>query len=206
MPRGCTILHVPKEKQHLIRSSIPTSHGFKPRPRDGLRVINNPFPPAIGSDYQELFGFVGTSNNDPYIMAPTALKFREEVCGGDEAIIYYCTELARKGGDRAAEAFGTEVLDNGSKTLRRCAFANVRLPIAYGDQGGQTPLSEIQKSTQFIATESVKHKSFFAVSFWNGALWWRISAQAYLEMADFEWGIQLMKVLCDRINKGDYHL
>ena len=196
----------PPKNQHFIRSSLPTSHGFKPRPREGMRVMNNPFPPAIGSDYQELFAFVGTSNSDPYIMAPTAMEFREKVYGGEEAIMDYCIELARQGGDRAVEVLRTEILTNRSKTLRRCAFANVRLPIEYGHEVGQIPLVDLQASAQFIATESVKLKSFFAVPFLNGALWWRISAQAYLDIADFEWGIQRMKVLCDRVNRGEYKM
>ena len=188
----------------MIRSSIPTSHGFKPRPRKGQRIINNPFPPAIGTAFQELFGFVGTTNNDAYLTVPVALKFRESICGGEEKIIEYCIELAKEAGDRAAEVFGTEVMDNESKTLRKCALANVRLPLEYGDGKGKIPLKDMGQVAQFIASESVELKTFFAIIFYHGAHWWRISAQAYLEMADMEWGIQAMRTLCDRVTKGEY--
>lgn len=204
MPRGCAVLFVPEKNQRLIRSSIPTSDSFSPRPRKGQRAINNPYPPDIRTPFQELFGFVGTANNDAYITVPAAIKFREEVCGGEEKIMNYCIELALKGGDRAAEIFGTEVLDNESKTLRNCAFANVRLPLKYGEGKGKVPHKDVGKVAQFIALESVKLNTFFAIIFFRGAHWWRISAQAYLEMADIEWGSETMKRLCERASKGEY--
>ena len=188
----------------MIRSSVPTSHGFKPVPREGQRIINNPFPPAIGTAFQELFGFVGTTNNDQYLTVETALEFREKVCGGEDEIIEYCIELARKGGDRVAEAFGTEVLDNKSGTLRNCAFANVRLPLEYGDEEGKIPVEDYGKVAQFIASESAKAQTFFAIIFLHGAHWWRISTQAYLDMDDIEWAIDTMKEILKRAQDGGY--
>lgn len=203
-PRGSAILYVAEHHQHLIRSSIPTSHGFKPLPRAGQRVINNPFPPVISSAFQELFSFVGTDNTDAYITVPAALEFREKVCGGEEKIMNYCIELAKEGGDRAAQVFGTEVLDNKAKTLRNCALANVRLPLEYGNGEGKIPIRDYGKVAQFIAEESVKLKTFFPIIFIHGAHWWRISAQAYLEMADIEWGIQAMNELCEIVKRGEH--
>ena len=188
----------------MVRSSVPTSHGFQPRPREGQRVINNPFPPAIGTAFQELFGFVGTTNNDAYLTVPLAREFREKVCGGERKIIDYCVQLAKNGGDRAATVFGTEVMDNKAGTLRECAFANVRLPLEYGDGEGKIPLDDVGKVAQFIASNSAQLKTFFAIIFYSGAHWWRISTQAYLEMADIEWGIQTMSKLCERARNGDY--
>ena len=195
---------MPEKNQHMIRSSVPTSHGFKPLPREGQRVINNPFPPAIGTAFQELFGFVGTTNDNPYVTVPAALEFREKVCGGEKKIIDYCIQLAKDSGDRAAEVFKTEVMDNKANTLRKCAFANIRLPLEYGDGEGKIPLRDVGRVAQFIASNSAKLKTFFAIIFYNGAHWWRISAQAYLEMADIEWGIQTMSKLCERARNGDY--
>ena len=188
----------------MIRSSIPTSHGYKPLPREGQRPINNPFPVSIVTDFQELFGFVGTANYDQNLTIPTALKFRKEVCGGEEKIMNYCIELARKGGDRAAEAFGTEVLDNKAKTLRGCAFANVRLPLEYGEGEGKIPVKDAGKVAQFIAAESANAQTFFAIIFFREAHWWRLSAQAYLDMDDIEWGIKTMLKITTRAQNGEY--
>lgn len=75
-------------------------------------------------------------DNSAYYCVPAALKFRDEVCGGEAAVMQYLKESMRRGGDRVAQILGTDVMDdddgkrNGEKAgLRDCGFANVRLPI-----------------------------------------------------------------------------
>ena len=203
-PRASAALIVAERCQHLIRSTVPTSHGFRPKPRKGQRIINNPFPPAIGSPFKELYGFVGTTNNDAYLTVATAMEFREKVCGGEPNIMDYCIRLAKDGGELVAQILGTEVLRNKSGSSMQCAFANVRIPIEYGNGPGKIPLADIGKVAQFIATESAKLQTFFTIILFQGAHWWRISAQCYLEMADIEWGANKMKELCERAKKSEY--
>lgn len=185
-----------------MRSSLPTSDSFHPLPESNQRALASPFPPANLSRFQDVFNFVGTINSSNYFTVTTALKFRQVVCGGEDAIMNYCISLARDGGNRAAELLGTECLDNKSGTLRNCAFANVRLPLEYGDGSGQVVQQE--NVPQFIMGESAAAGTLLAVTFYRGVHYWRISAQCYLDMADIEWGADLMKRLCERVKNGEH--
>ena len=74
------------------------------------------------------FEFVGTNDNGPFTCVPAALEFRKSI-GGEDAIMAYCTELARQGGRLVANKLGTEVIDNASHTNTDCCFTTVKLPI-----------------------------------------------------------------------------
>lgn len=117
----------------------------------------------------------------------------------------YCIDLARKGGDRAAEILGTEVMDNAAGSMRNCAFVNVRLPLEIGAGEGMVRESETSGVGQWIAKTSVdEFETFFAVAFYQGRWWWRVSAQIYLEVKDVEWGAGVLQELCERVTKGEW--
>lgn len=50
VPRGCAAFYVPKKHQSLIRTSLPTSHGFRPL---------EPVPGELGGTFIEMFDFTG---------------------------------------------------------------------------------------------------------------------------------------------------
>lgn len=68
-----------------MRSSLPTSHWFEPVPRPGVKPTPNPLPPSTKSNFVQQFEFTGTVDNAALLCIPAALKFREEVCGGEDA-------------------------------------------------------------------------------------------------------------------------
>jgi hypothetical protein len=85
-----------------------------------------PFVPGhYVSSYQQAFGEV-TSSMDAcaYLSLLAVVQFRNEICGGHDAITKYIRNLARTGGDRVAEILGTEVMNNEEGTFRQCTFAN----------------------------------------------------------------------------------
>ncbi len=232
VPRGCALFYVPLRNQHLIRSTVPTSHGFVPAPRYGFHLRSvivwqqeayasrpgnaskSPFPPSAKSQFVRNFEFVGTVDGAPYLSIPAALAFRESV-GGDAAIREYCFNLAREGGELLARKLGTEVLENDEGTLGECCFTNVRLPMA---------LEEIQEAAEkrghdwrngdqcledrvrdFISGLTVtNHNTFMAIMFHGGAWWVRISAQIYLEKSDFEFAGEVLVELCAACRNGDF--
>ncbi|KIV97850.1 hypothetical protein PV10_01555 [Exophiala mesophila] len=150
-PRGCAVFYVPGRNQHLIRTTFPTSHGYVPVSAANVRQV---LPDTGKSPFVSLFQFVATADNTPYYCVPAALNFRQNLCGGEEAIYNYIRDIAQRGADLLAMLLGTEVMDDldagfGLKTmgsyeasvhreggtcgwkggLRDCAMANVLLPV-----------------------------------------------------------------------------
>jgi hercynylcysteine S-oxide lyase len=195
------VFHVPTRNQHLIRTSIPTSHGYQ---YPSAKPDTNGKTPFV-----HLFEFVATVDYTPYICLPAALEFREEICGGEEKIREYCWNLARDGGNRVAEILGTEVMDNQTKTFSKCCFANVRLPLAFKsgkDQQGQKGFSveEAPKIQKWLNETAVKEfDTYLQMAFHSGHMWVRISGQIYLELENFEWVGHRLKELCDRLIQGE---
>ena len=216
VPRGCAVFYVPLRNQHLIRSSVPTSHGFVPLPGPGEEPRFNPLPPSKKSAFVNMFEFIGTLDNSPYLCVKDSIQWRKEVLGGEERIIPALTELARAGGKRVAEILGTKVLDNEEQSMTRCAMVNVALPLAVQPAEGSeldaslsglplVPKEDIGVVTNWILERLVyEYNTFVALFVYSGQWWARLSAQVYLEMEDFDWGGRMLREVCDRVAKGEY--
>ncbi|KAH8160192.1 hypothetical protein CIB48_g8063 [Xylaria polymorpha] len=192
VPRGCAVFYVPLRNQHMIASSIPTSHGYVPK--FGTRF--NPLPPSNKSAFVNNFEFVGTVDSSPFVCVKEAIHWREEVLGGEAKILEYIQTLAQEGGKAVARILGTEVLDNESRTMSRCAITNVALPLDVG-------LASISTQNWMFRTMVKEYKTFIAFIIHAGQLWARISAQVYLEMEDFEWAGHMLLELCERVKRGE---
>lgn len=198
-PRGSAIFYVPKRNQHLIRSSLPTSHAFQ---CEGSETSDR---------FSELFAFVGTKEMLPFVCVLKALEFREKVCGGEEKIRRYCTNLAQKGGQIIADSLGTRVLGNNCGTLQDCCFATVQLPLDLDKRDSKTPsgkstsqASDPRHISKFIMDKAAEeHDTFIPVSYHAGYMWARISAQIYLDTDDFVFAGKMLKDLCTRFEKGE---
>ncbi|OJD12716.1 hypothetical protein AJ78_06730 [Emergomyces pasteurianus Ep9510] len=221
VPRGCAVFHVPLRNQALIRTTLPTSHGFVPNNME----IALPIPKKDNkSAFEFQFEFVATNDDSPYNCIPAAIKFREEVCGGEEKIMSYCQQLAHEGGNLVAEILGTDVMSEpgadpkviGASKVRQCAFANVRLPLAVDDGSGrhvekESPYPIISGKDAMAVAKWILEKLMFeynaaAPTFPHGGwLWTRFSGQTYLELEDFRWGGNALKELVERVGKGDAH-
>ena len=204
-PRGSAIFYVPIRNQHLIRSTLPTSHGFVPKEKGS---INNPLPPSEKSEFVSNFEFVGTHDGAPYLTVPAALEWRSKVIWGDkngeEAVVGYMQHLARRSGKIVSSILGTEVLENDEGTLSGCSFSNVRLPLSFEDHAG-SDRSKAAEIGQWISKTSVRdYKTFIVVIFFGGAWWTRLSAQIYLTENDFEWMGQTLNKICAKVRSGEW--
>lgn len=171
----------------------------------GKQKINNPLPESNKSKFVAQFEFVGTIDNTPYLCIPDALKFRKEVCGGEDKIMQYCTDLVNQGSEAVATALKTEVMNNAEGTLTKCFLANVRLPLQIGTAKGEVGEEHAGTVTQWLCETMIeKHNTFMAVVFYGGCWWVRLSGQIYLEAKDFHWAGEVLKELCERVRKGDY--
>lgn len=196
------MLYVPLRHQQLIRSSLPTSHGFVPLPYEG-QVINNPLPPSDKSEFVNQFQYTGALDNTPFLCVLDCFQFIDEKCGGQREYIDYCQTLACEGGAIVAKVLGTEVMDNKEETLSKCFFSNVRLPL----DAKLFTFGEKNRVTQWITERLVfDHDTFLAVYFYADAWWVRLSAQVYLELDDFSWAAQVLDQLCKQVTDGSFLL
>ncbi|KAL2020609.1 hypothetical protein VTK56DRAFT_8099 [Thermocarpiscus australiensis] len=216
VPRGCAVLYVPLRNQPLIRSTLPTSHGFVARKTTGPARFN-PLPPTAKSAFVNSFEFVGTVDNAPYLCVKDSIRWREEVLGGEQRIRDALIAMAREGGKKAAEILGTEVMDNSRQTLTRCAMVNVALPLAVqpeeGKPGLEGELASLPAIPQAEASAALdwfqrtlidEYKTFIPLYLYRARWWSRLSAQVYLDLDDFEWAGQALKEVSERVAKGEY--
>jgi selenocysteine lyase/cysteine desulfurase len=200
-PRACAVFYVPERHQAMMRSTLPTSHGFVPH----LLSTNNSC--ASGeSEFVSNFEFVGTTDNISFLTVAEAIRWRQTICGGESKIRGYCTQLAREGGLRVANILETRILDNDAHTLTECFMVNILLPLnwpTYGKgslvKGGDFPGATV---TDWMQKTMIKEYSTFMPVFpFQGSWWVRLSGQVYLETTDFEWAGWRLKELCERLEK-----
>ncbi|KAI1327374.1 aminotransferase family protein-like protein [Xylariaceae sp. FL0255] len=199
-PRGCAILYVPSRNHHLIKTTFPTTGVYL---SEEDRHLLSPTEYFV-----RLFERVSTIDTSPYLCVTKALKFRTEVCGGEERIRQYSVSLAKRGGEAMAELMGTGVLENKNQTLRECYFAMVRLPLNIDkedDTRGDIPRRDAQAVADWMTYRSVvDFDSFIPVRYYAGCIWSRLSSQIYLEIRDFVWAAKVLLELCARAKTGDW--
>ncbi|KAF9890672.1 hypothetical protein FE257_005538 [Aspergillus nanangensis] len=220
VPRGCAVLYVPIHNQHLIRTTLPTSWGFIPLPTSTATAASTMKIADPRTAFEQLFDFVATTDDAAYLCIPAAIKFRQEVCGGEQRIQAYLVQLANEGADAVAALLGTEVMQEpglkaGEKSrLRDCALATVRLPVSVVGEGEgeeenvQTPDAirvspqQAALAAQWFQTQLMDEHDTFVPVFRHGAsLWTRLSAQVYLEKGDFEWLGGVLRELCGKLER-----
>jgi hypothetical protein len=148
---------------------------------------------------------------------PDSIRFRREACGGEAAIRDYCFTLAREGGALMADMFGTEVMDNGTKTMSACCFAMVRLPLEFppakfsgaADDSPDGPIPTLHSERGPVIANWIMQKlmkdydTWIPAKFYNGAAWIRVSAQIYLSIDDFAKAANMLLGLCERVKAGE---
>ncbi|KAF5617975.1 isopenicillin N epimerase [Fusarium tjaetaba] len=204
VPRGCAVFYVPQRNQALIQTTLATSHGYVPK----LVKRITPLPPSSKSPFVINFEFVGTLDNSPYLCVKDAIKWREEVLGGEDAILEYIWDLNKKGSELVAEKLGTTYMENSTGTLRNCGMANIALPVwtVEGKEGAVViSAEETQTAFQWILNTLIgDYKTFVALFLHGGRFWIRTSAQVYLEIGDYEWLGGVLKEVCERVGKKEY--
>lgn len=209
VPRGCAVFYVPKRNQHLLPTTLTTSHGYVPQTVKRISPL-----PTIGtkSPYVRNFEFVGTVDNTPYLCVKDAVAWRQEMFGGEDKVLEYLWRLNKEGIALVAEALDTPFMENSKGTMTNCGMANVALPIwtekkGPGAKETDTVLSaeESGKAFQwFLQTLISDYKTFMSLFIHGGRFWCRISAQVYIDLDDYKWAAKVLKELCERVAKGEF--
>eukprot|EP00931_Biecheleriopsis_adriatica_P110476 TRINITY_DN84769_c0_g1_i1.p1 TRINITY_DN84769_c0_g1~~TRINITY_DN84769_c0_g1_i1.p1 ORF type:complete len:459 (-),score=72.10 TRINITY_DN84769_c0_g1_i1:63-1370(-) len=155
-PKGSAILWASPDKQHLVQPNIISNEGRGETP------------------FQLQFSYTGTKDYSPFLAMGAALDFREEVLGGDSAIMPYMHKLAAEGGEVLAKAWNTQKL---VEDFFIGAMVNVRLPSAARSCCSLTGLT---------AQVYARYNTWVPAIAWEGQCYMRVSAQVYNELADFE--------------------
>ncbi|POR31686.1 Putative aminotransferase, partial [Tolypocladium paradoxum] len=208
VPRGCAVFHVPVRNQHLLPTTLATSHGYVARSSSR----GTPLPPSAKSAFVNSFEFVGTRDNGPYLCVKDAIAWRRDVLGGEDKILAYLWDLNKKGIQYVAGVLGTEVLENSKGTMTDCAMGNVALPVWIGEKGrgardgeAVVPVEDLGEAFQWMAKTMVdEYKTFMALFVMGNRYWIRISAQVYLDLTDYEVAGKVLKELCARVGTKDY--
>ncbi|KAI0349361.1 PLP-dependent transferase [Trametes cingulata] len=188
--RGCAVLYVPKRNQHIIKSSIPTSHEYV-QP-DSAQWKEK------GTNFVMQHGWTGTPDHTSYATIPDALAFREWL-GGEDVIYDYCHKLAVEGGRRLAEVMSTRVMDEtGELTLN---MTNVQLPLPIESTPGELYSPEmLSEINVYMRDKLLDEWKTYAVHFFHAGAWWcRCSVQVFNEISDFEYLGAALKAVCNEI-------
>ncbi len=202
VPRSVAAFFVPKRNQHLIRTTLPTSHGFQSQKS---KDVYDPMPTSEETNpLIKQFEYFGTIDGAPYCCIDEAIRFRDKVCGGEAAVQEYCTSLAKKAEQILVDTLGTETFD--ILETNRVFFAHVRLPISVGEGTGfDVPLSDVPSITQFMNKEFVeRYRTFPYVLFYRGAWWVRLSVTVYVDLDDCKYAATVLKELSERVRGRDY--
>lgn len=167
-----------------------------PDPISNRKLIDSPF--------QKLFRYVATSDDTSYLCVQSALRFRSEVCGGEEKIRAHNTHIAVEGGKKMAIILGTDSMEE-TGNLRRCFFANVRLPLTIGDKDADVAEKSVLGVAEWIVEKLVDDfDMYIAIYTHAGHIWARISGQIYIDLADVERGALALKEICARVRAREY--
>ncbi|KAJ6440562.1 aminotransferase family protein (LolT) [Purpureocillium lavendulum] len=208
VPRGCAVFYVPVRNQHLIPTTLATSHGYIPKSTSH----GSPLPPSAKSLFVNNFEFVGTKDNGPYLCVKDGIAWRRDVLGGEDKILAYLWDLNKKGIKYVADVLGTEILENSKGTMTNCSMANVALPVWIGEKGEGAKATDAVvaaedegKAFQWMARTMVDdYKTFMSLFVLKNRYWIRISASVYLDMADYEVAGKVLKELSARVANKEY--
>jgi isopenicillin-N epimerase len=156
-PRGCAFFWASAEAQKLIHP-LSISHGY-------------------GKGFTEEFDWTGTRDPAPFLAVPAGIDFHRSL--GEAKVRDHNRALALAAGRRISQRWG-EPMNAAPELLG--AMVGVRLPERWQKYG--PPVRDTaRKLTVAIAQE---HRINLNIMPFGGALWCRVSAQVYNQMADFD--------------------
>ncbi|GEQ67685.1 hypothetical protein JCM33374_g1350 [Metschnikowia sp. JCM 33374] len=183
LPRGCAVLYV-DPKHHRVIQTMPISHSFV---SSKAKLQENDVENLLVSK----FTFVGSDTFASLACIPTAIKFRNEICGGEDSIRDYCEGLARKVGQLTLEKWpGTQLFENPENTLLT-AMVTLSVPIKqYSQTFDPTNADQIKRLLNFVGAHMIQnYQTFVPFAPHNDKVVIRFSAQVYNEISDYEYAI-----------------
>lgn len=189
-PKSAALLYV-HPKHHKMIQTNPISWSYVPtatcRSSDDIMI--------------EKFWYLGTVSYGPVLCVEEALKFRKEVCGGEERIRNYQLQLRSGAIDAVRSVFGpgSELLENKAGTLAIPGMFNVSLPVRKEYEAiiklfCEEPM-DFRKNVKGPCEARMisKDKAFAPFLVHNNKLWVRFSVYFYNELSDYADSAVLIK-------------
>ncbi|CAI4219104.1 unnamed protein product [Parascedosporium putredinis] len=178
VPRGSAVFYVPVRNQHLIATTLATSHGYIPRTSNRL----NPLPPSSKSPLSPISSarlpLGSEQGRRPSHRRPPRHPVMENATGSLTNCAMANIALPIWVGEPGAGALDTDV------TLTS---------------------DESAKALQWILrTLMSDHNTFVALFIHGGRYFTRVSAQVYLDLDDYRYGAKALKDVCDRLAKREF--
>lgn len=177
--RGCAILYA-DPKYHRNIHSMPISHSYL----DDDEVLED--DELNRMRFIDTFQFVGTTNKANISTIEEAIKFRQDVCGGESVIRKYCEDLSHE----VVELFTKKVWPNTSYLSNEdgsaiTAMVNIEIPMAqyFTDDFDKCDL----KRCLLYLEENIcfKHNTFTPFCVNNNKVYVRFSCQVYNDIDDY---------------------
>lgn len=179
VPRGCAVLYV-DPKFHREIQTLPVSHSYVP-PWEKLS-------PEQEKDLMlSKFFFNGLRTFAAVSSVKAALKFRKEVCGGEENINKYCYGLARQVGQLAVAKLPAQLIENEESSLSN-AMVSVFVDLSrYGKNIHFTDKAALQFVEFVLEWQLRERNTFVPTGFHCGKLLARFSCQVYNFIEEYEY-------------------
>ncbi|SCU95630.1 LADA_0G16600g1_1 [Lachancea dasiensis] len=201
VPKPCGLLYV-HEKHHGMIQTCPISWNYS---LEACQHIENPKNEQEIQHNEQLlhkkFWFVGTASYSQYFCIKEAIKFRQQICGGEERIHAYQRSLQIQAIKVIKDTFGTgsELLQNEGMTLVTPGMFNLSLPLPEKYECISKKLQQdafyfrkVKLTCDRIAMERKSYVPFF---FHSKKLWFRFSVQIFNEIEDYVRGAQILKAI-----------
>ncbi|XBW38347.1 hypothetical protein QEN19_003937 [Hanseniaspora menglaensis] len=207
VPKSCAIIYA-QEEWHTVLQSQPISWTY------------NLTKDSIASDESllvERFSKVGTINYSVYCSIKSALKFRSEICGGEDNIRNYQKQLSSKASAAIKEIFNvssndkydhyeSKLLENNAGTLTPVGMFCISYPInlskysrVYNKLIG-SPLEYLAVIRSLLEKSTIaKYKNYSPLVFHGNILYFRFSVQIFNELSDFTTAAKINKILLEDV-------
>lgn len=137
--------------------------------------------------FADQFNIMSTLDYSSLTTIPAALKFRNEVCGGEKSIMLYHSKLAKDAINLILKEWpNSELLDSLDRVT---TMFNIILPL----ENQKHDTSKFVGFAMDFNMNTCDKKTYIPLFIYNNQLVSRWSVAIYLELADFQWGIQQIK-------------
>ncbi|ABN68509.2 cysteine desulfurase Selenocysteine lyase [Scheffersomyces stipitis CBS 6054] len=174
VPRNSAILYVSKKNHRKIHTMPIVSSYVGDETEVSAEEENNWLI--------DRFADVSTKNFAAAASIRTAIKFRQEQCGGEESIRNYCYDLARKASELVSNKWGTSVLENEVRSLTTAMF-NVEVPL---EQLGLNVDDYKENANELYFSMHKGKRVVVPLFIHNNKVYGRFSAQIYNELDDYD--------------------